>query len=389
MKPSRRHFLNTVSSLPVAAVATTLRVRTTQAQTAASTHTGFKKIGSTSVASTGLRLLHGFIQPAVQRFHQAADAMLAEVTHRCNAAAAGHTVAPQALRDAFRELVLAWSALELLRFGPLVQGNRFERIFFWPDPRGVMLRQLRPLLQSVDSAPQDVRAHSVALQGLPALEYLLYGEGGLVAQPAKTQDGAQDKVANPQAARCALALAVARNLTQMAEALQAAWADRSAYARDFSAPGETNAIYRSEHEALAEVIKALSAGLRFAGEVKLRAALGAQQNKARARLLPFWRSDLSLLALAACVDALQAWHALAEFSREPAWLAQNLERELQESATLLRQRHAQAARMAQDPEVYQALRLTVLKLDNARRMVDENLAPALGVGLGFNALDGD
>jgi len=148
-------------------------------------------------------------------------------------------------------------------------------------------------------------------------------------------------------------------------------------------------VYRNENETLAEVVKALSAGLRFQADVKLRAALGAQQSKARARLLPFWRSGLSLLALAASVQALQAWHALAQFSREPAWLAQSLERELQESAALLQQRHDQAARMAQDPEVYQALRLTVLKLDNARRMVDEHLAPALGVGLGFNALDGD
>jgi len=388
MKSSRRHFLNTVFSLPVTALASTLRVNTARAQTALPAHTPPENIARPR-ASTGLRLLHGFIQPTVQRFHQAAHTVLARVTHRCNAAAAGHAVAQQPLRDAFRELVLAWSALELLRFGPLVQGNRFERIFFWPDPRGVMLRQLRPLLQSAENVPQDLRTHSVALQGLPALEYLLYGAGGLLAEPGKTQDGAQGTVPDTHAARCALALAVARNLTQMAEELQVAWADRGTYARDFSAPGETNAIYRNENETLAEVIKALSAGLRFEGEVKLRAALGAQQDTARTRILPFWRSDLSLSALAASVEALQAWHALAEFSRQPAWLAQGLERELQESTALLRQHHAQAVRMAQDPEVYQALRLAVLKLDNARRMVDENLAPALGVGLGFNALDGD
>jgi len=386
MQSSRRYFLSAVSSLPVTVAMVTFGPNTARAKTAPSASS---ERPTHARASTGLRLLHGFIQPTVQRFHQAAHTTLAEVTHHCNAAAAGYTVAQQPLRDAFRALVLSWSALELLRFGPLVQGNRFERIFFWPDPRGVMLRQMRPLLQSVANVPQDLRAHSVALQGLPALEYLLYGEGGLLAESGKAQDSAQDKAANTQAARCALALAVARNLTQMAEELQVAWADRGTYARDFSAPAQTNAVYRNENETLVEVIKALSAGLRFGGEVKLRAALGAREDKARARLLPFWRSGLSLSALAASVDALQAWHALAAFSREPAWLAQSLERELQESAALLQQHHAQAAQMAQEPEVYQALRLAVLKLDNARRMVDENLAPALGVGLGFNALDGD
>jgi len=388
---SRRRFLHTTSSLSVTLVACAHLPQAAQAQTISSTPAA----AAGAHISTGLRLLHGFIQPAVQRFYQAADAMLAVLRHQCAAAADGHTVSAQALHETFRELVLSWSALELLRFGPLVQENRFERIFFWPDPRGVMLRQMRPLLQSADSVPQTLRTHSVALQGLPALEYLLYGDGGLAVQPSKGQDAGRGVAPNTSETRralttkCVLALAVARNLTLIAKELQVAWADNSDWARDFSAPAAHNAVYRSEQETLAEVIKALSAGLRFEGDVKLRAALGAQLGEARAQRLPFWRSGLSLLALAESAQALHAWHARAEFAREPAWLAQSLEHELQDSAALLRQTHEQAAQMAQDPEVYQTLRLAVLKLDNARRMVDEDLASALGVALGFNALDGD
>jgi len=359
MKAGRRRFLRSASGWPVAVVGSKIFLGEATAQT----------------VSTGTRLLHGFIRPAVQRFVQAADAMHGLLASTC--AASNQLAFNPALQDAWRALVLAWSRLELLRFGPLVQGNRFERIFFWPDPRGVMLRQMRPLLQSAQHVPLDLRSHSVALQGLPALEYLLHADQGLLAESEQ------------RTARCALAQSIARNLADIAGQLQRAWNDAHGYARDFGAPAEHNAIYRNDKEVTAEIIKALSAGLRFEGEVKLRAALGAQPDKARPRLLPFWRSDLSLLALAESVQALQDWHALSSFAREPDWLVENLNRELRESAALLRQHHAQAAGMNQDQEVYQTLRLTVLKLDNARRMVDEDLAPALGVGLGFNALDGD
>jgi len=373
MRANRRKFLATVCRLPASALATALPVRAAQSPSAAP-----KTSNPAAPPETGLRLLHGFIQPAVQRFHDAAHAMHAAVAHHCAAADAGQNAATQPLLDAWCELALAWSALELLRFGPLVQLNRFERIFFWPDARGVMLRQMQPLLQSAANVPQDLRTHSVALQGLPALETLLVGNAGLATPDAAAH-----------AARCAFARAVTHNLSAMAEELQVAWADNSAYARDFSRPAPENAVYRSENEILTEVLKALSGGLRFEGEVKLRAALGARQDKARARVLPFWRSQLSLLALAESVQALQTWHAAAAFAREPAWLAQSLARELHDSATLLRAQGIQVDHMAQDPEVYQTLRLVVLKLDNARRMVEEDLAPALGVGLGFNALDGD
>jgi len=372
MHTGRRRFLKTLSGWPVAIMGADFSTTRAVAQTLAA-------------AGTGLRLLDGFIRPAVQRFVQATHAMQSLLTSTCTGA--NHTsvraAINPALHGAFRELVLAWSALELLRFGPLVQDNRFERIFFWPDPRGVMLRQMRPVLQSVKNVPQDVRTHSVALQGLPALEYLLYADAG-----ANAAGGVADLQPSlePDTAKCALALAIARNLAEIAGQLEQAW--NGAYAQDFSAPVEHNAMYRNDKEAVAEIIKALSAGLRFEGEVKLRAALGAQQDKARPRLLPFWRSDLSLLALAEAVQALQVWHARAGFTG-PAWLAENLDRELQESVVLLQQYHRQAVHMAHEQDVYQALYLVVLKLDNARRMVDEDLAPALGVGLGFNALDGD
>lgn len=115
---------------------------------------------------------------------------------------------------------------------------------------------------------------------------------------------------------------------------------------------------------------------RFEADVKLRTALTTQQAKARPRILPFWRSGLALFAQAEAVLGLAAFHEAAGFAREPGWLARGLDQELLQSAGILRAREGQELRMGEDADLYRELTLVVLKLDNARRMVDENLAPA-------------
>ncbi len=86
----------------------------------------------------------------------------------------------QAAKDAFAGAVDAWSKVEIFRFGPIVQDHRYERLFFWPDPKSLGLRQVEDALAKKDedvTDPAKLAAKSVALQGLPALEYLLYGDG--------------------------------------------------------------------------------------------------------------------------------------------------------------------------------------------------------------------
>ncbi len=83
-------------------------------------------------------------------------------------------------KDAFAAAVTAWSKVEILRFGPITEEQRYERMFFWPDPKSLGLRQMQDALQRRDQAvtlPYELSKKSVALQGLPALEYLLYGDG--------------------------------------------------------------------------------------------------------------------------------------------------------------------------------------------------------------------
>jgi hypothetical protein len=82
-------------------------------------------------------------------------------------------------KSAFTGAVDALSKVEILRFGPITQDQRYERLFHWPDPKGIDLQEVQDVLAKHENSvtlPDELAAKSAALQGLPALEYLLYGE---------------------------------------------------------------------------------------------------------------------------------------------------------------------------------------------------------------------
>ncbi len=65
-------------------------------------------------------------------------------------------------------------------FGPIMSEHRLERFYFWPDPRGTTARQLSAAAGQTRSRRVARRRsfvkQSVAVQGLSALEILIYDQ---------------------------------------------------------------------------------------------------------------------------------------------------------------------------------------------------------------------
>lgn len=328
-------------------------------------------------AGLGARLAQEYIAPAMREFHHAA----AHAREALQAACAQPGASFDGAAASFRHLVAAWSGIEFLRFGPLVDANRFERIYFWPDPRGVTLRQVQGLLAGPPDKIPDAQAlstHSVAAQGLPALEYTLYREGGLLS-------GGAD-----QASACAYAVAVAGNLERIGGELHALWQADGEFARLFSNPGANNPLYRNPQEVAAEAVKALSTGLQFQVDVKLAPSLGADAGKASPRKAPFWRGDLAPASLEAAARGMLAFYEAGGYRYPGAeWIDQNVRGELGRAADHLAGMRGETEALWRDPDRYRELVLVKLLLANAKDLVDQHVAPALGVRMGFNALDGD
>ncbi|WP_409079865.1 imelysin family protein [Pusillimonas sp. SM2304] len=370
-------------------------------------------------ADYGERLVQDYIAPAMQGFQASARQLQASLQAWCalpaqqdapGAAAAmaapgqaGDGRAPSGsisagqLDEAFAQTVEAWSGIEFLRFGPLVAANRYERIYFWPDPRGVTLRQVQGLLAKPDSVP-DAKAlatHSVALQGLPALEYVLYKENGVLsfggaAAPAGAS-GSPGAASRSNAAACDYAAAVAGNLAAVGAELVQAWMPGGEYARQFSRPLPDSTLYRSQQEVAGEAIKALSTGLQFARDVKLLPVLGDSPEAAQYKRAPFWRSGLSARAMGAAVQGMIKFYQAGayQYGHDEAWVDRNVQEELQRARDDFSAMRGDAQQLVHSAEGYRQLTLASLLLKNAKVMVDEHMAPAFGVRIGFNALDGD
>jgi len=341
-------------------------------------------------ADLGDRLVTGYIMPATRHFADAAAQLEARLQTWC---ARPDAADRDAIARDFGALAESWAGIEFLRFGPLVAANRFERIFFWPDARGVMVRQVQAVLTQPDIATnaQTLATRSVAVQGLPALEYVLYREGGLLTAPQS--DASAAGFATGFAIACAYAQATAHNLAGRGAELADTW--RGHDGAVFATPDPGNPVYRSQREVANEAVKAISTNLQFLRDVKLAPALGDAPDQAtaatRARRAPFWRSGLTTRTLRAQVEGLQAFYQAGgwRYATSEAWIDENLTQELARARNMLAGLPAPISELLRDADHHRELHLVALQLGNVKHIVDENMAPAFGVTIGFNALDGD
>ncbi|WP_160350039.1 imelysin family protein [Bordetella sp. 15P40C-2] len=332
-------------------------------------------------ADIGQRLAEGYARPATVALANQAAGLETALKTWCDAKGRGDA---NAVREAFAGTVKAWAAVAFLRFGPLVQSNRYEKLAFWPDTRGVMPRQVRTLLAAEDPAllaPGALASRSVATQGLPALEFVLYDSPGLIKSPEGEFNGYA----------CAYAVAVAANVSTVAGELRQAWSAQGDFGKQFVAPGAHSDLYRNKQEVAAEAIKALSTGLQSARDIKLMPMLGASPQQTRESRGAFSRSGLTVPALAAGVKGLHDFYSAAAFQYpdEEAWIGPAVGGELARGAQALDKIDAPLATVLDSENGWRQLSLAGLILKNAKDIVDQNLAPALGITIGFNALDGD
>ncbi len=282
----------------------------------------------------------------------------------------------------FGGVVQAWSAVAFLRFGPLVENNRYERLSFWPDPRGVMLRQVSGVLAQYQKGKTDepLGQMSVAIQGIPALEYVLYRDKGILNQTLAPDE---------REPLCRYAADLTKNIASVANELNDAWLlPDGEYARRFAQPGANNPVYRNNQEVLSEGVKALSTGLQFVRDIQLAPPLMGSETQVEIKRAPYWRSGLTGPAVAAALTGMRTFVLAADLlPPDQKWIVDQIEAELGRAAG--QAEDLSVADEASESSLRQEWMLLGRIVDNAKDLTDADLASALGVNAGFNALDGD
>jgi predicted lipoprotein len=302
-------------------------------------------------------------------------------------------------KDAFAATVAAWSKVEILRFGPVTESHRFERLFYWPDAKGIGLRQVQQTLAKRDEAatlPDELATKSVALQGLPALEYLLYGDGAeILATADRIVDGQESRpgIDKAGAFRCSFALSVATNIDRIAKSVVEGWREGSAYEKAFLGPSADDPLYHAPKEVTLDLFKAFIGGIELVRDQKLGKPLGAVPDDAKPKLAAFWRSGLSFANAADNLEGIRALFAKGGFAQVVAGESPGVENsilfDLDHAVEVLRGIDQPMEAVVADEDLRAKIEALRVALKSAAQTAGDMISRGAGLAFGFNAMDGD
>jgi predicted lipoprotein len=238
-----------------------------------------------------------FIRPGYRDLLEGTET-LAEAAHMLCEKPSDETLGD--VQMSFDEVVQQWSTIEIVRVGPVIEGNRFERFLFFPDRKSTGLKQVQRILATSDetaTSVESLKGKSVAAQGLGALEYVLYGTGAEVLPTEKN------------GFRCRYGAAIAENLKAVAGELHAEWEKPDGIQSAWKNPGPDNPIYRDGKEAATELLGILVHGVESIRDQRLRpfyaGIIKGAPDKGHPKMAIYWRSGNTMPALSANFTALQ------------------------------------------------------------------------------------
>ncbi|MBP1871177.1 putative lipoprotein [Ensifer adhaerens] len=291
-------------------------------------------------------------------------------------------------KAAFSELVEAWSTVEIIRLGPALEQNRFERFLFYPDRKSTGLKQVQAILAKKDETATDVaslKGKSVAAQGLGALEYVLYGNGSEVLA-SKEGDF-----------RCRYGVAIAQNLNMIANEFLAEWQKPDGIQAAWKKPGPGNPEFRDSKEAATELLGIFVHGVEMVKDQRLKpfyaGTVDGASDKGHPKSAIYWRSQNTMPSIAAnfaglktLFDVADMESLLPEDSRSVAGSADFVFKSVIGISQTIDGPIADA--IADDKSRAKLDFLTLNTADLLGRL-NRDFGGAIGLGAGFSFADGD
>ncbi len=301
-------------------------------------------------------VVRNHIQPGYAAFAGAARSLAAQAETTCDA---------EGIKPAFHTTYDAWMAIQHIRMGPVEDNGRGLAIAFWPDPKALGAKAQRALMTGDPAklAPAVFAEQSVAARGLAGLERLLFPVDALPVDP------------------CPLIRATATDLARLAGEVQSGWTD--GYGDSLVSAGEVgNILFLSDTEARQALFTQLATGLEFLADQRLGRPLG-DFDRPRPELA---ESRASARSLRNVVVSLQAMRAMAlTLTSQGTLTVAAFDRAIASAEGLQDPVFAGVA----SPQGRLKVEILQQAVRHARDTAIAELAPALGVGIGFNSQDGD
>jgi predicted lipoprotein len=272
---------------------------------------------------------------------------------------------PTTLTPAFHHMFDAWMAVQHLHLGPVEEEGRGLSIAFWPDPKGRGLAAQRAILANDPTTltPDTFADQSIAARGLMALERLLYPDGTLKGDT------------------CTLTRLTTADLARTTADVATLWQqDFAANLTTAGQPGNTR--FLSVAETRQALLTQLTTGLEQLADQRLARPLGSF-DKPRPDLAEARASGRSLRNITLSLRALRDVSAtLSPDTTAPLTAI---------DAAIAKAEALDDPTLSGTTDPARRLRIEIFQqsIRAAHDAVVTDLPPALGVGIGFNALDGD
>lgn len=294
-------------------------------------------------------------------------------------------------RAAWRDAMETWVAASMFQLGPIAEDNRALRIEFWPDANSNVPRAVEQMLVRDDALTAETLARqSVAAQGLPALERLLFDPEADALAEFTSGDRA--------ARRCTYARAITANLLGIASAVEAGWTSDGGYGAQLASAGRGSDVFATREAAIDEVVNGLFTALSASRDDRLAGPLGGDT---AAEAKPFraesvWSGN-SFANLAASLRGAQAiYDGGAGFGFDDYLRASSrdaLASQIAGAFASLQEEIAALPVTLADAVQDENLRPRVVALlDHATTLaglIETELSSAMDVKIGFNGNDGD
>jgi predicted lipoprotein len=329
---------------------------------AAQTATPQAGLNEDAVPAVMQRAVDEVIRPGYRNAQQSAARLTTAMKDLCED---GTQQTLDKAKQAFDDTIRYWSVIEIVQTGPVIQDNLFEHILFYPDRKGVGLRQVQALLAMADPKDTTVDAiagKSVALQGLTALEYVLYGSGS------------EDLIQQKNSFRCLYGAAVAGN--------QGSWKH----------PGPQSQEFADNKEAVTALLGILVHGAETVRDQRLEQFYKGKDTTPRPRMAIYWRSKNTWKSMTANLEGLRTlWQkaGMAELlpaDRKP--IAEAIDANFKSLLETVPKLNPDIQVATSDPEKAKLDALLVSTRELITKISDDYGA-AIGLSAGFSFSDGD
>ncbi|AKI02188.1 putative periplasmic lipoprotein [Hoeflea sp. IMCC20628] len=326
--------------------------------------------------------VNSFVRPGYAAFHASSDRLVEVAQQLCKSPGSESL---DAARNAFADTVLSWSAIEIVRFGPVSADNRFERVLFYPDRKGTGLRQVQAVLagdEALGWTLEDLQGKSVAIQGLGGLEFALNGDGSAVLTDAQKGQS-----------RCRYIDLAAQNLQNIGAELDAAWADDKGIASIWMNPGPDNPVLRDSHEALSQLLGTMIHGLEHVRDVRIGNFLGTAKKNGLPKTAIYRRAGLTMASIAANLASIERLFNESGIERALTYdatkLASEVRFEIEQTIKTANSFDAGVEALLADDVTRKRLEYLQVAIRSVIQRLDGEVSAAAGLSAGFSFGDGD